>query len=227
MVVFAHPDDAELGAGAVVAVWSGRGCELTYVLCTTGSSGSDDRSMGSDRLVQIRQAEQRAAAAALGVRHLEFLDHPDGGLEDDVALRGEIVRLIRKYRPVAVLCHDPHHIRGFQHRDHRIVGTVVLDAIYPYARDHLHFPEHIEKEGLQPHKVREALLWGADEPNIVIDITDGIDAQIEGLRQHESQIDGLAGGRGVFDRLRKRAEQTAEGYPFRYGQRFRRLIARS
>jgi LmbE family N-acetylglucosaminyl deacetylase len=227
MIVFAHPDDGELGAGGVVAAWSAQGCEVTMTVCTTGSSGSNDRAMTSAEIVPVRQAEQRAAAAVAGARNVEFLDHPDGGLEADRVFLGEIVRLIRKHRPEVVFCHDPHRINGFNHRDHRMVGVTVLDAVYPYARDHLHFPEQIEEGGLQPYKVREVLMWGADYPDVIIDTTSGIDRQIEALHQHESQVGGLSGGPAVGDRLRDRARAAADGFQFEYGQAYRRLIARS
>ena len=226
MVIFAHPDDGELGAGGVIATWSAQGCEMTMVACTTGSSGSNDREMDSERIIAIRAAEQQEASRSIGAAHLELLDHPDGGLEDERVFRGEIVRLIRKYRPHTVLCHDPHRTEGFNHRDHRMAGTVTLDAIYPYARDHLHFPEQIDDEGLEPHKVTQALMWGSDRPNVIIDTSGGIETQIKALHEHASQVGGLQGGPRVGDRLRERAESAAEGYPFQYGQVYRRMIAR-
>lgn len=226
MVVFAHPDDGELGAGGAAATWIKHGCEVTMVACTTGSAGSNDRSMTSDRIVEIRREEQRAAAEALGAKSIEFLNHPDGGLEADRQFLGEIVRLIRKHRPHTVFCHDPHRIQGFQHRDHRMSGITVLDAVYPYARDHLHFPEHVT-EGFEPHKVREVLMWGADEPNVIIDTTDGIETQIAALMKHDSQVGGLTGGPAIDQRIRERAKEAAKGYEFAFGQAYRRLIARA
>jgi LmbE family N-acetylglucosaminyl deacetylase len=196
------------------------------VACTTGSSGSNDRAMDSEHVASTRRAEQQDAATAVGAAHLELLDHPDGGLEDDSVFRGEIVRLIRKYRPHTVFCHDPHRFEGFNHRDHRMAGTVVLDAVYPYARDHLHFPEHIENEGLEPHKVAQVFMWGSDRPNVIIDTSAGIETQILALHKHESQIGGLQGGPRVGNRLRERAESVAKSYPFQYGQVYRRIIAR-
>ena len=226
MVIFAHPDDGEIGAGGVASVWASAGCSVTFVVCTSGSSGSNDRSMDSERIVPIRQAEQKAAVEMTGVSHVEFLGHPDGGLEDDRVFRGEIVRMIRKYRPHTILTHDPHRILGFNHRDHRTTGQVVLDAVYPYARDHLHFPEQITEEGLEPHKVRRVLLWGADRPDVIVDTSSGIQRHIDALYRHESQVGGLRGGMGVGDRIKERGAQAANGYPFEYGQTYRQLIAR-
>ena len=139
MVVFAHPDDAEIGAGATAAKWAKQGCEVSYVQCTSGSSGSNDRSMSSEAIVPIRAAEQQAAAEVIGVGAIEVLDHADGWLDPDRVFLEELVRVIRKHRPDVVFAHDPDRYSGFNHRDHRAVGSTVKDAIYPYARDHLHY----------------------------------------------------------------------------------------
>src|ERR1700752_3627683 len=147
MVIFAHPDDAEIGSGGVVAKWAAAGCAVTYVLCTN------------------RADEQRPAADFMGVRHVVMLGYPDGGLEDTREFLGDIVGAIRRYRPHTVFVHDPYRIRGFQHRDHRKAGITTTDAVYPFARDHLHFPEQITRDGLEPHKVRELGDWGADAPD--------------------------------------------------------------
>src|SRR5262245_33941363 len=175
MVIFAHPDDAEIGSGGVIARWVAAGCEVTYVLCTNGSAGTADRSVTPESLVDQRADEQRAAADFMGVKNLVMLRYPDGGLEDTAEFRSDVVRAIRMYRPHTVFTHDPHRIRGFQHRDHRMTGVVTTDAVYPFARDHLHFPGHITDEGLEPHKVRELWYWGADEANIIVDVTRAID----------------------------------------------------
>src|SRR6266705_3789573 len=80
MVIFAHPDDAEIGSGGVVARWVAAGCEVTYVLCTNGSAGTADRSLSPEQLAERRAAEQRAASDFMGVKHLVMLGYPDGGL---------------------------------------------------------------------------------------------------------------------------------------------------
>jgi len=228
MVVCAHPDDAEIGAGGVVARWVAGGCEVTFVLCTSGSAGTADRSLSPAELVERRAAEQRAAADFMGVKHLVMLGYPDGGLEDSLALRGDVVRAIRAYRPHTVFTHDPYRMRAFQHRDHRAAGIATTDAVYPYARDHLHFPEHITREGLEPHKVRELWYWGADEDNVIVDVTTSIDRQIAGLMRHESQMPGLsgAGAEGLEQRLKVNAARVARRHRFAYGAAFRRLVAR-
>jgi LmbE family N-acetylglucosaminyl deacetylase len=228
MVVFAHPDDAEIGSGGTVAKWAKAGCEVTYVLCTSGDAGTADRSFSPEELALKRAGEQRAAAEAMGVRSVVMLGYPDGWLEDTRQFRGDIVRAIRKFKPHTVFAHDPYRLRSFQHRDHRMAGMVTMDAVYPFARDHLHFPEQITDEGLEPHKVRELWFWGADEPDTVVDITDTIEMQIRALERHESQVPGLSveQGQTVAERVRRRASELAKGLPFQYGEAFRRIVAR-
>src|SRR2546430_1697038 len=134
----------------------------------------------------------------------------------------------RKYRMHSEFVHDPYRIRKFQHRDHRKAGLTTTDAVYPFARDHLHFPEHITQEGLAPHKVRKLWYWGADEPDVIVDVTDSIDRQIAALVRHESQMPGfnVATGETIGARLKRGAAALAEGYDIQYGAVFRRLIAR-
>jgi LmbE family N-acetylglucosaminyl deacetylase len=228
MVVFAHPDDAEIGSGGVVARWIEAGCEVAYVLCTNGDAGTAQRSLTPAQLATKRAEEQRAAAEAMGVKHLVMLGYPDGFLEDTRAFLGDIVRAIRQYRPHTVFVHDPYRIKNFQHRDHRKAGLTTTDAVYPFARDHLHFAEQITQDGLAPHKVRELWYWGADEPNIIVDVTDSIERQIAALVRHESQMPGfnVADGESIGTRLKRGAAELARGYGFEYGAVFRRLIAR-
>jgi LmbE family N-acetylglucosaminyl deacetylase len=228
MVVFAHPDDAEIGSGGVVARWIAAGCEVAYVLCTNGDAGTAQRSLTPAQLATKRAEEQRAAAEAMGVKHLVMLGYPDGFLEDTRAFLGDIVRAIRQYRPHTVFVHDPYRIKNFQHRDHRKAGLTTTDAVYPFARDHLHFAEQITQDGLAPHKVRELWYWGADEPNIIVDVTDSIERQIAALVRHESQMPGfnVADGESIGTRLKRGAAELARGYGFEYGAVFRRLIAR-
>ena len=227
MVIFAHPDDAEIGAGGSAAKWANQGCEITYVQCTTGSSGSNDRTMTSEAIVPIRAAEQQAAADHIGVKNVEVLDHADGWLDPDRVFLEELVRVIRKHRPVVVFAHDPHRFAGFNHRDHRAVGITAMDAIYPYARDHLHFPHQVDDEGLEPWKVRYAMLWGTDQPNAIVDISDSLETKVEALFKHESQVGGLTTNVDAATRMRNRAQEVAVGYGFKYGESFRLLTARA
>jgi LmbE family N-acetylglucosaminyl deacetylase len=228
MVIFAHPDDAEIGSGGVIARWVAAGCEVAYVLCTDGQAGTADRTLSAAELVARRATEQRAAADFMGVRHVEMLGYPDGELEDTRAFLGDVVRAIRRHRPHTVFVHDPYRIGGFQHRDHRKAGIVTTDAVYPYARDHLHFPEHITREGLEPHKVRELWYWGADEPNVIVDVTDAIERQIAAVIRHQSQVPGfnVPEGATIGERIKRNAAELASGHGFEFGAAFRRLVAR-
>jgi LmbE family N-acetylglucosaminyl deacetylase len=228
MVIFAHPDDAEIGSGGVIATWVAAGCEVTYVLCTNGDAGTADRSLTPAELAKKRAAEQRAAADFVGVKHVVMLGYPDGALEDSREFLGDVVRAIRQYRPHTVFVHDPYRVNGFQHRDHRKAGITATDAVYPYARDHLHFAEQISRDGLEPHKVRELWYWGMDTPTVIVDVSGGIERQLAALIRHESQMPGfnVASGETIGQRIKKSAAGHAAGYGFPYGAVFRRLIAR-
>ena len=228
MVIFAHPDDAEISSGGVIARWISAGCEVAYLLCTNGSAGTADRSFTPAELARRRAEEQRAAADAMSVKNLVMLGYPDGQLEDTREFLGDVVRALRQFRPHTVFVHDPYRVNGFQHRDHRKAGITATDAVYPYARDHLHFPEHITADGLEPHRVRELWYWGMDEPNVIVDVTDGIDRQIAALIRHESQMPGfnVPAGHTIGERVKKNAAEHANGYGFEYGAVFRRLLAR-
>ena len=228
MVVFAHPDDAEIGSGGVTAKWVAAGCEVTYVLCTNGDAGSADRTLTPAALAQRRAEEQRAAADFMGVKHVVMLGYPDGELEETRAFLGDVVRAIRQHRPDTVFVHDPYRMKGFQHRDHRKAGIVTTDAVYPYARDHLHFPEHVTRDGLEPHKVRELWYWGADAPDAIVDVSDAVDRQIAALVRHESQVPGfnVPSGETIGARVKKNAAELAAPYGIAHGAVFRRLVAR-
>jgi LmbE family N-acetylglucosaminyl deacetylase len=180
MVIAAHPDDAEFGAAGTVAKWIKADRQVVYVICTNGNKGTSDRDMKPEQLAAIREKEQVAAAKTLGVREVEFLGYPDQGLEDTPPFRKQIVRMIRKYRPRIVVTSDPYR-RYVWHRDHRIVGQVVLDAVFPFARDHLAYPDFLA-EGLEPHKVEEVWFWASEDINHRSDITDTFHLKLSALR---------------------------------------------
>ncbi len=221
MVVTPHPDDAEFGVAGTVARWVKEGREIVYVVCTSGDKGTNDVNMKPEKLAKIREQEQQAAARLLGVREVIFLRHKDQSLEDTPEFRKEIVRLIRMYRPATVVTADPYR-RYIWHRDHRITGQVVLDAVFPYARDHLAYPDLL-KEGLQPHKVREILLWAPlENTNYRLDITDAFDIKLAALRCHRSQV-GDNRVPDLEERLRKWAKERAEGENFELAEAFHRV----
>src|SRR5262249_5768989 len=190
MVVTAHPDDAETGAGGIVAVLVRQGVEVTYVIVTKGSAGSQGRTMTADRLANIRAAEQCRAAKTLGVRHVKFVRYDEGEVEDTGDLRREITRQIRRWRPDLVISQNPYRTRSVfaSHRDHRITGGVVLDCVYPLARDHMAFPELLPD--YEPHKVDEIYIikWQEDEHDMAVDISETMEAKLKAIACHESQF---------------------------------------
>jgi LmbE family N-acetylglucosaminyl deacetylase len=186
LIIAAHPDDAEFGVAGTVARWVREGKQVVYVVCTSGEKGTSDRTISPEHLAQIREKEQEAAARLLGVREVVFFRLSDQGLEDTADFRKMIVRAIRTYRPETVVTSNPYR-RYIWHRDHRIVGQVTLDAVFPFARDHLAYPDMLE-EGLEPHKVREMLFFGSEDVNYRSDIAATFSLKIAALRCHESQI---------------------------------------
>lgn len=220
MVIVAHPDDAEFGVAGSIAGWTAAEKSAVYVLCTNGDKGTSDRSISPTELVRIRQEEQRRAAHIVGVEEVVFLNMVDQELEETPAFREEIVRLIRKFRPDVVVSMDPYK-RYLWHRDHRILGQVVMDALFPYARDHMAYPRMLN-EGLEPHKVKEVLYFGAEDVNYHVDISDTFSAKLAALRCHESQVREF----NVTDLeswLKKRCEQMAEGSIYKLAEAFHRV----
>ena len=220
MVVTPHPDDAEYGVAGTVVRWVGQGKEIVYVVCTNGDKGTSDASVKPEELAKTREEEQIAAANLLGVREVIFLRHPDQGLEDTPEFRKEIVRLIRMYRPETVVTADPYR-RYIWHRDHRMTGQVTLDAIFPYARDIFSYPD-LAKEGLDPHKVKEVLLWGTEDVNYRSDITETFDVKLSALRCHKSQV-GHIPLQELEDRLRERHRSLAQGEEYKLAEGFHRV----
>ncbi|HZS34111.1 MAG TPA: PIG-L deacetylase family protein [Methylomirabilota bacterium] len=221
LVVVAHPDDAEFGCGGSVAQWVADGCEVSYCLFTSGNRGSDDPAMTPERLATIREGEQRAAAAVLGVRQVTFLGYPDGELEDTREARRDIVREVRRVRPDRLVIQNPFpSLNPYSgHRDHRHAGRLALDAVYPYARDRMHFPELLA-EGFLPHKVREVYVMGHPEPDVVVDITGTMARKLEALRCHASQLRDFAGAEA---RVRERAAELGKPRGYTYAEAYRSI----
>ena len=224
MAIGAHPDDVELGAGGTLARWSQLGAVVTVVVCTDGGAGSPHPGMAPKAVTECRRKEQKAAADDLGVRHLVMLGNADGGLQDSNDFRGALVELVREHRPEVVLTHDPHARNRFIHRDHRITGQVALDAIYPYARDPLHYPHQITA-GLCVHRVDRCLLWDSDNPNAIIDIAATLETKGQALGRHASQLNGIVGDTNPVAWLRQRGREAAAGSGFSSGEAFRLLEA--
>jgi len=228
MVIFAHPDD-EIGCAGTIAGWTGQGTEVVYVVCTNGNKGTEDLEMLPERLAQIREQEQRDAAAAVGVQDVVFLRYPDGELEDTREFRGKLVREIRRFGPQVVLTHAPLTLTRHSHRDHRTCGTVTMDALFPYARDPSHYAD-LTKEGFQPHKVGIALMWGSDTPDEFSDITDSMDTKVQAMLCHRSQFGDRPGrdpNREPGQFMREGAKRMGEKVGLPYAEAFQKIEFRT
>jgi LmbE family N-acetylglucosaminyl deacetylase len=187
IVIVAHPDDAEFTVAGTLAVWVKAGCHVTYVVCTDGNSGSHEPGMTRETLAEIRRAEQRAACATLGVSQVLFLGYDDGQLLPTLELRRDLVRMIRLHKPEVLITWDPTTLfiggEYINHPDHRAAAQAALDAAAPASAMPLLWPE----TGA-PHRVRHIYVFGNDEPNLWIDITETIEQKIAALSQHASQM---------------------------------------
>jgi LmbE family N-acetylglucosaminyl deacetylase len=195
LVVTAHPDDVDFGSAGSVARWTDAGIEVAYCICTSGEAGGFDRSVARATMVEIREAEQRAAAKVVGVSDVTFLRHPDGRLAPTFDLRRDISRVIRRVRPQRVVGQSPQ--RNFQrlyasHPDHLAAGEATMAAVYPDARNPFAHPELLE-EGWEPWEVAEMYLATADGSDVFVDITDTFERKLDALRCHVSQMTDLDG----------------------------------
>jgi len=223
MVVVAHPDDAEWGCAGTVAKWCAEGWDVVYVLCTDGSKGSSDPEMTGERLIKIREQEQRDAGKVLGLKDVVFLGYPDSYLEPTLDLRRDIVRAIRLHKPDVVIVSSPARDinAGYYlgHPDHFAAGEAALSAVYPAARDRMTFPELI-KEGLEPHNVRE--VWvsgGGDNSDQFVDIEAYMDKAVEALKAHKSQVDQEHAG----DWFRQGRMETGKKVGMAFAEGFKRI----
>jgi LmbE family N-acetylglucosaminyl deacetylase len=223
LVILAHPDDPEFGAGGTIAKLAAQGAEVHYAIVTDGSKGSEDASFTHDTLFSTRQQEQRNAAAVLGVKDVTFLGSPDGQIYNNEALREALVRQIRRHRPDLLITHDPttRFWRGnrINHPDHRAVGDTALDAVFPLARDRLNFMDH-ETEGLEAFKVLDILLTGTNEPNYAVDISDVWELKLDSIRAHTSQIKEPE---ALGERMGSWAKSAGEPYGYGMAELFRRI----
>jgi LmbE family N-acetylglucosaminyl deacetylase len=221
LVVTAHPDDSEFGAGGTVARLAHEGRQVAYCIVTNGDKGSADRAMTPERLAAIRQEEQRNAARVLGVETVDFLGFPDCELENTRESRMAVTAAIRRHRPDLLIVQNPHRTKnlGASHRDHRVAAGVALDCVYPLARDHMAFPELLA-QGLEPHKVREVWMMWWESPELLVDITDTIDLKLKALACHVSQIKDMA---ATEKRVRERAAQLGRPRRYPYAEAFDRI----
>jgi LmbE family N-acetylglucosaminyl deacetylase len=201
LVLVAHPDDVDFGAGGTIARWTSEGVEVAYCLATRGEAGGFDDTP-RELMPAIREAEQRAAADALGVKRVEFLDgYADGALYVTHDLRRDFARAIRQFRPDRVLTQSP--VRrwdriGVGHPDHLAAGEAAMAAVYPDARNPFAHPALLADEGLEPWTVREVWIMGGPDPDHPVDVTDTFDRKIEALRAHSSQTAHMADLEGML-----------------------------
>lgn len=202
MVIAAHPDDAEFGPSGTAARWIDEGSVGWLVCCTSGDQGGEDPDQDPFELAALREREQVAAARIIGYAGQTFLHQPDGALVNDLALREQLVREIRAFRPDAVLATDPETLfygdGGVNHTDHRAAGMAAVDAVYPAARNPMAFPS-LARAGLAAHRVRRLYLFWSNQPNAWVDVSTTVERKIEALRAHASQIRDPA---GLTERIR-------------------------
>lgn len=228
MTIGAHPDDAEFGAGGLLARWAMEGCHVTMLVVTDGSKGTWDPNLDRDELVLRRRQEQRASADRLGARDVIMLDHVDGELMNSMTLREELSFWIRQTQPTVVITHDPWK-RYMLHPDHRAAGMGAIDAVVA-ARDHLFFTHQLS-DTVTKHRPETMLLWSADEPNHWENIDSTFDAKVGALLCHSTQTQTTMGdahaseeARAEFEqRLREWATKQGEPVGLTLSESFRRL----
>src|SRR5215470_13049214 len=222
LVVTAHPDDSEFGAGGTVAKFVKEGRHVSYCILTNGDKGSSDRAMTPERLAAIREEEQRNAARVLGVEVVDFLGFPDCELEDTRESRRAVTAAIRRHRPDLIITQNPMRTKnlGASHRDHRTAAGIAIDCVYPLARDHMAFPELLE-QGLEPHKVKEVHMMWWETPEVVVDITETIDLKIKALQCHASQFKDFP---AVEKRIRDRNAELGKPHGLAYAETFERVV---
>ena len=211
-MVTAHPDDVDFGSAGTVAAFTAAGLEVTYCIATSGEAGGSDRTMTRVEMAALRQDEQRAAAAVVGVSDVRFLEHPDGMVVANRELRRDISRVIRQVRPERVVAQSPERNLEFvfaSHPDHLATGEAALDAVYPDARNPFAHRELLDDEGLEPWTVPE--LWimgpGGEHAGVAVDTTATVERKVAALMCHKSQMqDPDAVAQRVRDWSRANAE---------------------
>ncbi|MHB0987477.1 MAG: PIG-L deacetylase family protein [Bellilinea sp.] len=224
LVILAHPDDPEFFLGGSIARWTGMGHKVDYCLFTRGDKGVNGKIVDPLELAKLREGEQQAAAAVLGVRSVQFLNYEDGYLTPDLNARREVVRVIRTLKPDIVVSCDPtnyfHRANRINHPDHRAAGQIVADAVFPAAGNPLFFPE-LRAEGLEAHNVKELWLSLPIAADISLDVTATWNLKFEALKQHKSQIaDVEALRKNLWSR---RTADSNDEHP-QFLEHFRRII---
>lgn len=220
LAIYAHPDDPDVSCGGTLARWAAAGCEVRVLLCTDGDKGTSDPGVSPGALAAQRVDEVLAAGKVLGLAGIDWLHHPDGELDDDLAFRAELVAAVRRFRPEVVFCPDPTAVFFGQdyvnHRDHRTTGWAALDAVSPAAALPLYFPE-----AGPAHQVQSVLMTGSLEPDVWVDVTGTLEAKVEAVGCHRSQF--ADGGEWARSAVRLGAEDAGRRAGVPYAEGFRRL----
>ena len=223
LAVYAHPDDPEVSCGGTISRWATAGCEV-LVACA-GEKGTSDPGTDPAALAERRAAEMQSASAAMGVSALVAWGHPDGELDRVTTLREDLVAVIREVRPDVVIGPDPTSVffgDGYvNHADHRAIGWAVLDAAAPAAAFPLYFPTRGAA-----HQVPTVLLSGTLEPDVWVDIEAGLDAKVQALFAHTSQLADDA-DEWLADFVRHRAAEEGRRSGLAAAEGFRRLRLRA
>lgn len=211
LCVAAHPDDVDFASAGTTASLTKAGHRVVYCLVTSGQAGGSDATVSRTDMASLREQEQTAAAAVVGVDELHFLGFADGAVVADLELRKAISRVIRQVRPDRVITQSPLRLLDrmyASHPDHLATGEATLCAVYPDARNQFAFPELLAEEGLEPHTVSEVWLTSTDAPNRWVDISSTIDLKIQALLCHTSQ---LPNPEAMSERIREWTKETAKG----------------
>ena len=200
LAVVAHPDDLEYGAAGAIAAWTSAGKVVTELLATRGEAGIAD--IPPVEAGPLREAEQRAGAALVGVEVVEFLDHPDGTLTESIELRRDLAGAIRRHRPELLVTIN-HHERwpggtGWNYADHRALGRSLLDAVGDAGNAWIH-PE-LAEAGLAPWSgVRWVAVSGSPLAGHAVDIGDHLEAAIASLEAHDRYLAALGADHPMAD----------------------------
>lgn len=220
LAIYAHPDDADVACGGTLARWAKAGAAVHLIVCTDGGKGTVDPGGSPVDLAARRADELQESSALIGLASVANLGFPDGELEDSEEVRRTLVEQIRALRPDVVCGHDPTAFffgqSYFNHRDHRVAGTALLDAVSPAAALPLYFPD-----AGPPHQVATVLLSGTLEPDEWVDVSDTIDTKAAAVECHRTQFHEPGGWAG--DVVRNRAAEEGARAGMRYAEGFRRL----
>ena len=209
LVVMAHPDDCDFGAGGTIAHWTAKGIHVSYCIITNGDQGGEESGIPLEEMPKVRQKEQRDAGRALGVADIQFLNYRDGWLTPTIELRKDIVREIRRAKPDRMVIQSPERNWdriGASHPDHLAAGETAIQAVYPDARNPFAFTD-LRAEGFEPWRVREVWVTGSPNPNHFVDITDTFDKKMAALHSHVSQT---AHNKELENMVRGWGERNAE-----------------